>query len=632
MLPDDGYQPPPRLLVDAERRLVRFTTEDGRTTKDFDFARLPVDPDLQAAFARAFDHLTGPSGTRKRLWTAAKSFEVLRRFAEHLAGLRRPPQAPAQLAPAHLDSYALTRRRLVGFAREFGLLVTTLRAVDGLNDQFAAKLAMPLPGRPLPVALHSYSLTEFRRILAAARQDVRAAATRIRAHRTLLDRWCAGEVDQDRDPAEWELGWILDHIDRVGDVPRYQRGAQLPLHRVARHGTVEQLMSLLHLSRDEAAAFLVLLIGLTGHNGGTIADAPATHHRADGEAGGTKTAIVELRKPRRGRRAHMDVPVADLPDWLGVDPAAIPDPSSVTGKDELHTPFGVWLLLHELTLAARRLAGSDRLLVCWVPKGHLVGRGFRVGFCDEMVSDWGRRKALPADHPQGRGQGEPSASGSGSGGFGVLHVTMPRLRLSFAQHHQKAVAHTDQVLATQYLGRDRGNLADYQRLVARVLAEQVATAKASVLLATLNADEVAQARHDPDAVAARFGVDAVTLKRVLAGELDTVLAACVDHRGGPHAPAGQPCRASFLRCLDCPCARAAPQHLPIQTVLLDALEARRTSLPPLEWAGRFAVPHTQLVDLLGRFPPATVDAARTAASDVDRRLVERLLDRELDWA
>jgi hypothetical protein len=76
MLPDDGYQPPPRLLVDAERRLVRFTTEDGRTTKDFDFARLRVDPDLQAAFARAFDHLTGPSGTRKRLWTAAKSFEV----------------------------------------------------------------------------------------------------------------------------------------------------------------------------------------------------------------------------------------------------------------------------------------------------------------------------------------------------------------------------------------------------------------------------------------------------------------------------------------------------------------------------------------------------------------------------
>jgi hypothetical protein len=484
MLPDDGYEPPPRLLVDAERRVVRFTTEDGRTAKDFDFARLPVDPDLQLAFARAFDQLTGPSGTRKRLWTAVKSFEVLRRFAEHLAGLPRPPRSPAQLTPAHLDGYALTRRRLVVFAREFGLLVATLKAVDGLSDRFAARLAMPLPGRPLPAALQSYSPTEFRWILQAARQDVRAAATRIRAHRKLLDRWRAGGVGQDRDPASWELGWILDHIDRVGDVPRYQGRQQLPLRRLTRHGTVEQLMDLLHLSRDEAAAFLVLLIGLTGHNGGTIADAPAAHHRADGDAGGIKTAIVELRKPRRGRRSQMDVPVADVPDWLGVDPATIP--ASVTARDELHTPFGVWLLLHELTAPARRLAGTDRLLVCWAPKGYLVGRGFRVGFCDEMVSDWGRRKALPADHPQG--QVEPP---------GVLHVTMPRLRLSFAQHHQKAVAHTDQVLATQYLGRDRGNLADYQRLVARVLEEQVAKAKASVLLATLTADDVAQARRDP---------------------------------------------------------------------------------------------------------------------------------------
>jgi hypothetical protein len=290
----------------------------------------------------------------------------------------------------------------------------------------------------------------------------------------------------------------------------------------------------------------------------------------------------------------------------------------VTGKDELHTPFGVWLLLRELTAAARRLAGTDRLLVCWVPKGFRVGRGFRVGLRDEMVSDWGRRKALPADHPPGK----PA---------GLLQVTMPQLRLSFAQHHQKAVAHTDQVLATQYLGRDRGNLADYQALVARVLEEQVAKAKAGVLLATLTDEEVVAAQQDPHAVAARLGVDAATLKRVLAGELNTVLAACVDHCGGPHAPAGEPCRASFLRCLDCPCARATPQHLPAHTVLLDALEARRAALAPLEWARRFTVPYTQLLDLLGRFPPATLEAARAAVSATDRRLVERLLDRELDW-
>jgi hypothetical protein len=297
--------------------VVRFSTEDGRTTKDFDFAMLPVSRELRVAFAQAFDRLSGPSGTRKSLWSAVKPFDVLRRFAHHLGELPRPPRSPAELTPAHLDGYALTRRHLVAFARELGVLVVTLRAVDGLSDGFAARLAMPLPARRVPEALHSYSLGEFRRILQAARRDVRAAAVRIRAHRALLDGWRGGGIDQDRDPDGWELGWILDHVDRVGDVPRYPARQWQPLSRVARQGTVERLMSLLYLSRDEAAAFLVLLIGLTGQNGGTIASAPAELHRADGDAGGTKTAIVELVKPRRGRRAHMDVPVADLPDWLG---------------------------------------------------------------------------------------------------------------------------------------------------------------------------------------------------------------------------------------------------------------------------------------------------------------------------
>jgi hypothetical protein len=64
--------------------------------------------------------------------------------------------------------------------------------------------------------------------------------------------------------------------------------------------------------------------------------------------------------------------------------------------------------------------------------------------------------------------------------------------------------------------------------------------------------------------------------------------------------------------------------------VLDALEARRAEVAPLEWAGRFALPHAQLVDLLGRFPSAAVQAARAAVTSQDRRLVERFLERELD--
>jgi len=117
---------------------------------------------------------------------------------------------------------------------------------------------------------------------------------------------------------------------------------------------------------------------------------------------------------------------------------------------------------------------------------------------------------------------------------------------------------------------------------------------------------------------------------MLAGELDTVMAACVDHRGGPHAPPGQACRASFMACLDCPCARATPQHLGIQVLVRDALDARRADLAPLEWAQRFALPHTQLSDLLDRQPAAAVRAAREGVTDTERRPVTRFLARKLD--
>lgn len=66
----------------------------------------------------------------------------------------------------------------------------------------------------------------------------------------------------------------------------------------------------------EVAAFLVLLIGLTGQNPNTIADAPVVHHRTHSGAGRTATAIVELRMPRRGRRRDMDVPLPALPTWV----------------------------------------------------------------------------------------------------------------------------------------------------------------------------------------------------------------------------------------------------------------------------------------------------------------------------
>ena len=609
-LPEAGYRPPDRLLLEGERCVARFTTEDGRRSKDYDFARLPVARPLQIAFAEAFGRRTGPAGTCKSVSSANGCYQHLRMFAVHLAGQDRSPGSPREVTVAHLESFARRHQDLRMFAQRLGSVKLALRSVTGWNDEFAAALRGSGPARDRAPVLHSYSQAEFRRIMDAARTDARRIAQDIRTHRRMLQRWRAGQ--DETEPRTLELLRILDHIDRDGDVPREKRGNAR--QSMARYGRVPELIGKIYLTWSDAAPFVVLLVGLTGQNGGTIAEAPADHHRPDAGADGTPAAVVELVKPRRGRRSHMPVTLADLPDWLTAGQATS---GEVPARDELHTPLGVYLLLRELTEPARQRLGTDRLLVGWHRRGWHVGRGTVPNTLGNAITSWSRGASIVADPVEGR---EPTP----------LEVSLPRLRLTAAEYRQRAVAHTDQVLASEYLGRNRGNIRAYQQLVAQVLGEQVARAKASALMPVLSTAEVAEARENPGAVSARLGMDTATLKRVLVGELDTVMAACVDHYGGPHAPPGQACRASFMRCLDCPCARATPQHLPVQVLVLDALEARRADLPPLEWARRFALPYAQLADLLDRQPPSAVRAARASATDADRRLVQRFLARELD--
>ena len=125
-------------------------------------------------------------------------------------------------------------------------------------------------------------------------------------------------------------------------------------------------------------------------------------------------------------------------------------------------------------------------------------------------------------------------------------------------------------------------------------------------------------------------MDVAALQRMLAGEMDTVMGACIDHTSSPHAAAGQPCRASFMLCLSCPCARATPSHLPVQVQTHDQLERRKSAVTPLRWAQRFALPHAQLADLLDRAGTAAVADARSAVIAREREIVDRFLDRELD--
>lgn len=603
-LPAPGYQPPPRLTELDGRLVVRFYPEGGGQAHEFDLSGLPAPQPLRRILAEAFATVTGPAGARRTRVSAAGLLQDLRLLATVLAEAARPPCTVAELTAAHVDAFRL--RCGTTYARRVSSLKTLFRAVPEVPAGFAARLHTPPGRRPPSGSVDAYSKAEFARITAAARDDVRAAARRVRRTRQFLQQWRDGSIDPVAHPLAWRRGQVLDHVDRHADVPRNSRGRS----SVRDVGDVAALVSSLHLTQREVGAFVVVLSCLTGQNPSTLQGLPAAHHRADGGLdAATGTALVDVVKPRRGRyRAHMTISLADLPVWLD----APTGPVELATRDQLRTPFGVYTLALELTASSRAALDTDRLLVYWsVTSGR--GGGLRTAG-DELIPIWGRAHPVPAD----TGDGIP------------LVLDGRRLRRSFVEIHQRPVAHTDQTLANDYLLRNRRSLADYQKVVARVLAEQVTRARATTLARTLTPSDIAAAQADPQQVADRFGIDVPTLKRLLAGELDTVLAGCVDHTNSPHAPAGQPCTASFMLCLSCPCARAEPRHLPVQLLTLDALERRRADLPPLQWAQRFAASHAQLGDLLAQFPTAAIDAARPEATDEQRQPVDRFLNRELD--
>jgi hypothetical protein len=599
VLPPGGYLSPPRLLADEKTGAltVRVFAETGGATRDFDFSDWPVAAGLRAWLADAFMAATGPTGSKRRMASAETGYRHLLRFARYLGELNQPPQAPEDLKPVHLDGYELSRRGEQGWPSQLSSLRSTLRNRPGTQPEFQRHVETWWTPARRKQPKQRYTAAEFDRYVSEARAEIRQVATRIRESREFLALWRDGGVDGN-DRHSWERGWLLDYIDRHGDVPRY--GDQAGTAAVIRHGGSATVMAQLFPTVLESGAAAVMLMGMTGQNHSTLAEAVAGHHRPDGHTGQTATAITDLVKYRRGpARASMSVPLTDLPPWI---PAPAAGQDGVRTRGELNTPFGVFSLLADIMAGARGHASTERLFASWSSKG---GKGFRAGLTEHAPSGWARSRGFP--------------------GFDSV-----RMRATWVEIHQQPVAHTEATLVNEYLARRGGDLSAYRKVVAEVLEAEVTKARTLQRVGVLSEQDLAEAVTAPEAVARRHGLDPGTLKRVVAGELDTVLAACSDNRASPFSAPGHPCQASFMMCLSCPCARATPAHLPVLIETRDVLLARKAGLTPLRWAERFAGPEAQLQDVLGHFPAQTIDRHRAAITTSQRELVARFLDRELD--
>jgi hypothetical protein len=326
--------------------VIEFAGEDGRNAV-FSAAQLPL---LQwhPVLAETFRRRVGPAGTRRTLASARSLWTTLGRFMRYLASLPAPPVTPQQLTPIHVDAYVRSRIRALGGMWGFSdfMELRPLLQESPLRDALDASVHNYLDHRRprvRPPSLAGYSDGEFARLVDAARTDVADIRARIDASERLLAAWTAeptalGQFKADR-AAE------LSTIAATGVVPRLN-GVKTP-ERV-------RLAQKLFITASDREALLLLLVAVTGRNPEVLKELPHEHRVIEGQA-----VEVQVIKRRRGpQRWH------DTMTWEIGSP-----------HRELHTPGGLYLLLHRLMARGRGFSESESIWSTWRCAQATVGIG-----------------------------------------------------------------------------------------------------------------------------------------------------------------------------------------------------------------------------------------------------------------
>lgn len=614
--PPTGWQPPERLLSEGDGTVVRFLAQSGDAERIFDFGNIrDKDGDLveialgiQQWLARAFTRRTSPRSGVTRLSGASAVYTAATLIARYFTTLDPSPAGPGEVTPVHMRGLW----EFCGRVRSQRTYLETLRALLRNDQELPEASRAELFTQKLPEyddrqATLAYTDEEMQAIMTRVRGDVRRARDRIRAGRAFLESFRAGELPEDC--GDFELGTLLDHFDRTGDLPRYPSG---PVTAAARRcGGATGVGPRLCLTVPEMTAFALLLTALTTENFGTVAAWPAMHYRPDGGLADSGVALVEAVKPRRGPdREHMVTALEDLPSGLG-DLLQSPN-------DDLplfRSPARVYQLLLELTEVSRRHGGHTLALSGFTPRPTSSKPPWPQGVRASYIGKWAVRHGFPT------GDALPG---------GPPPVEARRIRQTGIEHNRRPVAQTRRTMNDYYLKRSPEVQRENRTVVGDALRAEVGKARARRQIPVITAALVDKARTDLAAAAEEAGLSPDTLRRMINGEYDTAATACTDHLAGPETEPGQPCTASFLACLDCENARGLPHHLPVQLALHDQLGALRPHMDPAVWRVRFERPKEQLADLIGHYNDADREQARRQLTDRQRQMVEELVDGRMD--
>lgn len=569
-LPRHNYEPDPRTTSGSIGTVVHFLGEDGRR-REFDIGSFPL-PGWHSALTAAWSIRTGPSGGLRTLASANGAWGRISRFIRFIDQLPRAPRTPPELTVDHIDVYRRFRSDATNVVaaglevRDLGLLFEA----PPLSRLVGAKVLdrlHPRVRKPMRPGLSGYSDAELARIAAAARADVRL----------LCDRLAQPLPADDM---------ALNAARQTGRVSTMSITAPLRAH--ARKSIAERLF----VTRDDLYPLLVLLILTTGWNLEVIKELPVAHRVIDGRA-----VELELLKRRRGA-GNWHHPVT----WEIGSPG-----------QELHTPGGLYLLLHRLMEPARNFLEVPAFWAVWHHLPDDQHRECRNPFAKSLSvatlkwAVWTARHGLLADPPLGT---VPAANSAGSV---PLRLTANRLKTSIDVRRTRqlgghlpsaARSNSTRVLFRNYLSGDHTTI-DWAKEVVSDAFIDVERAAYDAHRRALTGTGAAELRVVSGNVAIAPNIQPPT---------DTAWAACADHE---HHPAtGRRCAVSFMDCFHCGNCVITPSHLPRLLSLLDALEERRARLSDADWWKRYGPVWTAIRrDILSKFSAAEVSSAHRGRPD-----------------
>ncbi len=577
----------------ADGLVVRAVGQGGQDHGTYDFRGCPGPEGFTRELVVAFARCASASGTWGSAATCENYAQRLRQFLVFAASCQPPVTDVSRISPAVWNTWTLPRPR----RRQ---LRVVLLEVAALPAETRGRMQAQRTRSAAGTSQTSYSLREFTGIRAAAGRTVRAGVHRIEASTHLLECWRAG--DTPRDSPDWWWGWLLDHVSRIGELPRGTvpaTGARYfskPVRRLLGPGGGPGALARLYPTYEEMGAAAVLLICHEGWNLSVLQTMQLPDQLPNADAASPAIQRVGTDKPRRGPRLrHGSNNLVDVGE--GSPGRALRQVMALTAQARA-------------TLA---LLGSPSTSL-------LLGR---------------RAKALEggsvfADGTAAEGAIKAWSDGAGlTGGDGPLRTGARRLRRTVQVLHGSPRNNTVRTHEDVYMLRDEQVREESAEVVAAGLAEAVGHARDRVRMRMVS-QATGSTAGDAEQVAHQAGLPHDTAAQVAQGALDTAVAACTDFEHSPFTPSG-PCAVSFLLCFACPNAVATGRHLPRIVYLHQVLEGLRSAVDTATWTADWAEHHGRIADLVSAHTTEAGRAAlRAQLTDHDRGLIDRMLDRRLD--